>query len=145
MTRTEIVTLAAALLALAGSIVSLFVSTTLALKKERRQLLWTRELDRFLELEELAGSLVEEAGSYRPIPDDRSGLQEKLSRLEHAAGRFGRYAEVRQAIRDLHNTIGRMLTAKRNHDDDRAVRAELDPALRAFLAACDSVCEREKL
>ena len=112
--------------------------------KERRQLLWTRELDRFLQLEELAGSLIEDAGSYRPVPDDWSGLHEKLTQLEHAAGRFCRYVEVRQAIRDLHNTVGRMLTVKRNGEDDRVVRAELDPAFRALLASCDAVLKRGK-
>jgi hypothetical protein len=32
----------------------------LALRKERRQLLWSKILDRFLALEEQAGQLVEE-------------------------------------------------------------------------------------
>jgi hypothetical protein len=95
MDGSEIVTLVAAILALAGSILSLFIGTGLAIRKERRQLLWSKELDRFFDLEELAGELVEFMGSYRAIPDNRNELTEKLESLEQAAGRFARYPEVR--------------------------------------------------
>jgi hypothetical protein len=63
----DIVTLVAAVLALAGSLVTVLLGTRLALRKEKRQLLWSKELDRFLALEELAGELVEFLGGYRPI------------------------------------------------------------------------------
>jgi hypothetical protein len=76
MDGSEIVTLVAAILALAGSILSLFIG-------------------RFFDLEELAGELVEFMGSYRAIPDNRNELTEKLESLEQAAGRFARYPEVR--------------------------------------------------
>jgi hypothetical protein len=81
MTNTEIVTLAAAVIALLGSILSLFISTRLAIQKERRQLLWAKELGRFFELEELAGDLVEELVSYRSAPDDRMPLRKGSRRL----------------------------------------------------------------
>jgi hypothetical protein len=145
MTNTEIVTLAAAVIALLGSILSLFISTSLAIQKERRQLLWAKELDRFFELEELAGDLVEELVSYRSALGDRTTLTQGFGALEQAAGRFGRYPEVRQAIRDLHNTLGRMFVAKRDRQNDQEVRGELDPTFRKLLAACDKVVGREKL
>ncbi len=144
MADTEFVTLAAAVIALLGSVLSLYISTRLAVQKERRQLLWSKELDRFFELEQLAGELVEELGSYRPIPEDRTSLESRFQALELAAGRFGRYPGVRQAIRDLHNTLGRMFAAKRDHDDDRSVRTDLEPAFRKLLAACDDVVGRER-
>jgi len=144
MSNTETITLVAALIALLGSILSLFISTRLAIRKERRQLLWNKELDRFFALEELAGDLVEELGSYRPIPDDLSEFESKFEALARAAGRFSRYPEVRQAIRDLHNTLGRMFVAKRDHDDTREIRNELDPAFRKLLTACDTVTGRNK-
>jgi hypothetical protein len=145
MNITEYVTLAAAGIALLGSILSLFISTRLAIQKERRQRLWAKELDRFFELEELAGDLVEELRGYRPIPEDRTTLTQRFAVLEQAAGRFSRYPEVRQAIRDLHNTLGRMFVAKRDDQNDQEVRAELDPTFRKLLAACDKVVGREKL
>jgi hypothetical protein len=144
MDGSEIVTLVAAILALAGSILSLLIGTGLAIRKERRQLLWSKELDRFFDLEELAGELVEFMGSYRAIPDDRTELAGKLESLERADGRFARYPGVRQSVRDLHNTLGRMFVAKRDAEDDREeVRKELDPAYRKLLAACDKALKRE--
>jgi hypothetical protein len=140
----EVVTLAAAVIALLGSLLSLFIGTRLAIKKERRQLLWSKELDRFFELEHLAGELVEEVGSYRPIPEDRASLDARFRTLELAAGRFGRYPAVRQAIRDLHNALGRMFVAKRDHLDDHSIRAELDPIFRKLLAACDTVVGKRR-
>lgn len=143
MSTSDVVTLAAAVLALAGSLVTVFLGTRLALRKEKRQLLWGKELDRFFALEELAGELVEFLGGYRPIPDDRTELAEKLDALERAGGHFARYPKVRQAIRDLHNTLNRMFVAKRDGKDDRGVRAELDPAYCVLLAECDKVLKRE--
>lgn len=145
MSGTEIIILVAALISLFGSVLSLYISTRLALKKERRQLLWSKELDRFFALEELAGDLVEELGSYRPIPQDLSSFTRKFAALESAAGRFGRYPEVRQAIRELHNTLGRMFAAKRDRDDDRQVQSELEPAFRKLLSACDAVVGRQHM
>jgi hypothetical protein len=143
MSGNEIITLAAALIALFGSLLSLYISTRLAIQKERRQLLWSKELDRVFALEELAGDLVEELGSYRPIPEDPSGLGSKLAELERAAGRFARYPGVRQAIRELNNTLGRMFVAKRDREDDREIRGELELAFRKLLSACDIVVGRE--
>ena len=142
---SQIVTIAASLIALFGSLLTVFVGTSLALRKERRQLLWSKEIDRFLVLEELAGQLVEEVGSYQPIPEDRSTLAAQLEVLHQAAGRFARYLTVRQAIRDVHNALGRMIDAKSHHEGDHEIRAELDPALRRLLAACDQAIERERL
>lgn len=141
------VTLVAALVALVGSILSLFISTRLALQRERRQLLWSKELDRFFSLEELAGELVEEIGRYRPVQNEDAtpSFRTKFNALEGAAGRFGRYQEVRRAILDLHNTIGRMYVSKRDCDgDERAIRDELGPAFLALLSECDQVLGRTR-
>ncbi len=140
MSGSEIITLVASLIALLGSILSLCISTRLAIHKERRQLLWSKELDRIFALEELAGELVGELGSYGAIPDD---FYDKFQALGRSAGKFYRYPEVSQSIRDLHNTLGRMFSAKRDKEDDREIRNELDPAFRKLLSACDAVVGRE--
>jgi len=98
-----------------------------------------------LALEQLAGERVEDLGSYRPASKDEAALAVKLQALGLAAGRFGRYPQVRQAIRDLHNALNRMLDAKRNSEDDRQVRSELDPAYRTLLVECDREVGRESL
>lgn len=145
MSGSEIVTLAAALVALLGSILSLYVATRLALRKERRQLLWSKEWDRLLVLEELAGDLVEEVGSHHGIPENTTALARRFDSLERAAGRFGRYPEVRQACRDLHNALARMFDGKREHEDVRNIRKELEPAFRNLLTACDRVIGRQRV
>lgn len=136
------ITLVAALIALLGSVLSLFISTRLAVQKERRQLLWSKELDRFFALEELSGELVELMGSYKAVPEDTTSLTERLDSLERAAGRFGRYPDVRQAIRDLHNNLGRLLAANRASEDDEQIRIELKVAFQDLLSACDKVIQR---
>jgi len=142
MISSENAILAASIIALLGSILSLYIGTSLAVRKEQRQLLWSREHDRFFQLEELAGELVECLGGYRPFPKDSTELLHKLEALERAAGRFGRYPKVRQAIRDLHNVLGRMSAAKHDSEDDRAIHEELNHAYRKLLQTCDKVLGR---
>lgn len=145
MTNSEYIVLAASAISLFGSILVLYVGSDLAIKKERRQLVWSKELDRVLALEESAGRLVEEIGSHGRIPEDRTSLSERMSALEQSAGRFGRYPKLRQSIRDLHNVLGRLFAAKRDREDERTIRQELDPAYKALLAGCDAVVKRSKL
>ena len=111
-------------------------------------MLWSKELDRFFSLEELAGELVEEISSYRPARDQDApaSFRTRFEALERAAGRFSRYQGVRSAILDLHNTIGRMYVSKRDCDgDERAIRDELGPAFLGLLSACDQVLGRARV
>jgi hypothetical protein len=139
---SEVITFIAALIAVAGSIISLFISTKLAIYKERRQLLWAKELERFFSLEEQAGELVEFTRGYGSVPKDRSKLGADLADLADSAGRFARYPEVCQAIRDLHNTLARALEDKEAGNQDREAHAELGPAYQKLLSACDKVLQR---
>ena len=83
---SQIITLAASLIALATSLLSIWVSTRLAIHKERRQVLWSKEVDRFFALEELAGTLVEELDSHQAL--ERSNVVQALEEFRHTAGRF---------------------------------------------------------
>jgi hypothetical protein len=105
--------------------------------------LWSKEFDRFLVLEELAGRLVEELSSYRSF--DQAILAALLEEFRPAAGRFARYPSVQRAIRDLQNVLNQMFVAKRDHEDDRELRSELDSSMKQLLAACDYVTKRQKL
>lgn len=144
LVASQTVTLVASILALVGSLLTIVIGTRLTLLKERRQLLWSRELERFLALEELAGQLTEELASYRAL--DSCDIGPKLEECRQAAGRFARYGDVRVAILRLQNTLERMFVAKRDRrDDQQELRAELDHDLKHLLDACDQVTEREKL
>jgi len=140
----QIVTLIASLLALVGSLLTILVGTRLTLLKERRQLLWSKELERFLALEEVAGQLVEELASHRTL--DQTIVGPRLEEYRQAAGRFARYDDVRRAILKLQNTLERMFAAKRDrNDDEEQLRSELDRDLKKLLSACDQVTGRDKL
>jgi hypothetical protein len=119
-------------------------ATRLALRKERRQLLWSKLLDRFFALEEQAGQLVEELSSYRSL--DQTKVASSLEEFRQTAGRFARYDSVRRAILDLQNNLERMFVTKRDREDDeRLLRSELDVNLKKLLKACDEITKRDKL
>ena len=95
-----------------------------------------KESDRFIALEELAGQLVEELSSYRPL--DQEFLAPLFEEFRRAPGKFVRYPEVRKAALDLQNVLHRMFAAKRDHEDGQPeLRDELDAALKGLLTACD--------
>jgi hypothetical protein len=141
---TQTVTLIAAIIALIGSLLTLLIGTRLTLLRERRQLLWSKELDRFFTLEELAGELAQDLASYRSL--DAATIAPRMEELHRAAGRFARYDQVRRSILQLHNTLGRMFVAKRDSsDEERELRGELDTHLKQLLNACDEITKRQKL
>lgn len=95
-----------------------------------------KEPDRFIALEELAGQLVEELSSYRPL--DREFLAPLFDEFRRAPGKFVRYPEVRKVTLDLQNALDRMFAAKRDHEDGQPeLRDELDAELKELLTACD--------
>jgi hypothetical protein len=137
------VTLIAPIIALVVSLLTILWGTRLALVKERRQLLWSKELDRFFALEERAGQLVEELASHRAF--DQS-IGPRLEEFGQDAGRFRRHDDVRRAMLQLQNTLNQMLVAKRDHSNDaERLRSELDRDLKKLLNACDHVTGRDKL
>ncbi len=140
----QTVTLIASIIALVGSLLTILLGTRLALLKERRQLLWSKELERFFALEEHSGQLVEELASHRALAQSIVGP--RLEEYRQNAGRFARYDDVRRAILQLQNTLERMFVAKRDHNDDEDnLRSGLDRDLKKLLSACDHVTGRDKL
>jgi len=92
--------------------------------------------DHFLALEQVAGQIVEELSSYRPL--DRTFLTPLFEEFRRTPGQFARYPEIRACALKLQNVLDRMFVAKRDHQDDQhELRSELDSALKALLTACD--------
>jgi hypothetical protein len=141
----QTVTLVAAVIAAAVSVTSLGLNSRITLDRERRLVLWRKEVDRLIELEELAGGLIEDIGSYRSLETMRDRIASQVEQLEVMAGRMARYPKVRQAVRDLHNVLGRLFADRRDHKDNQQTRCELEPAYRVLLDACDSVLGRRSL
>jgi hypothetical protein len=141
-----LVSILPSLIALVASAILLYVGTKVSLRKERRQLLWAKEIDRFLVLEELAGQIVEEVICRYPIESEISPvLAEKLQAIHQATGRFARYPAVRQAIRELHHLVGRFINIRNHFEDDRTILPELDQAVGKLLEACDKAIGRKTL
>lgn len=144
---SEEATLIAALIAAASSLFTLFLTSRLTYDRERRQALVRKEIDRMFSVEELAGELAETVGLYRKVWSgiDETRLHALFMEIEAVAGRMARYPHVRQALRDVNNVCQRLFVAKRDHQDEREVRAELDPALLKLHDAVDAVLGRRAL
>ena len=114
-----------------------YLTSQFAFNRERKLVSWKREIERFFELEEFVGELVEQVGSYS---QDGVEIIEPMGKLATAAGRFRKYKAVKQSLRELHNCLGRLIDDKRKHrDEEVATRNELETQFESFLAACDSV------
>jgi hypothetical protein len=114
-----------ACLAAAVSIVNLTLSTRLSEGRERRKVIWEKELERFSELEDTAGRLVEDLLSYNIRSDaERSAALEKLQVLRGATGRFLRYPAIAVALRDVAHSAGWYISQDMKHE----TKAEFEEA-----------------
>jgi hypothetical protein len=137
-----------ACLAAAVSLVNLAWSTRLTENRERRKVLWEREIARFLELEEQAGCLVEELLSYK-LRDQahRGSINGRVGYLDGATGRFLRYEAVASSIRDLHHAAGWYISRDMQHESKaefEQARADLLSGFRKLVLACDAVSGRKQ-
>jgi hypothetical protein len=99
------------------SIVNLVWSTRLNEGRDRRKVLWERELNRFSELEDIAGHLVENLLSYSIRSEqERSSALEKLQILQGVTGRFLRYPEIASALRDVSHSAGWYISQDTKHE-----------------------------
>lgn len=137
--NAQMTTLIAAIIAALASICTLILTSRLAIKKERRQQIWQKEIDRFFALEELAGQVTEIVGSYKPLDIVQDELEPLLHQLDTCTGRFRRYREVMQAIRDLFHTATLLLAAKRDNQDSTEFETELSQFYQRLLLECDRV------
>ena len=114
------------------SIVSLVWSTRLNEGRDRRKVLWERELSRFSELEDTAGRLVEDLLSYNIRSDqERTAALEKLQVLRGATGRFLRYPSIASALRDVSQSAGWYISQDMKHES----KAEFEEARKDVTAS----------
>lgn len=106
-----------ACIAAAVSLVSLLVAPRLSESHERRKALWERELLRYLELEEVAGTLVDDLFAYRMRDEDkRQQIIKKLEFIQLATGRFMRHKNVTEALHKLANSAGWLFSKDMKHE-----------------------------
>lgn len=126
------------------AIVAAGLTQVLIARRERKQQVLIRQLDRFLALEELVGEVVEMVQSYQPKMKGEV-LRDKLQKLAVQAGTFHRFQKVSQAIRDLHHCASVLWSQDQRHEDDRETRKELEEKRGAFVKACDEALENTEV
>ena len=111
-----------------GNLVLHWLSTI----NDTRQKIIDKELNRFFELEELAGEITERSGSYnRKLQDDK--LDECFHKMDLSAGKFRRYSNMKQAIRDLSQYAKILVDCRRSNDDDRQAKKEMEDVYNKFI------------
>jgi hypothetical protein len=142
----DYVSIVVACIAAAVSIVTLVLTTRLTEGRERRKVLWERELSRFSDLEDVAGRLVEDLMRYNIREDgQRADALEKLRFLRTASGRFLRYESVASALRDLENAAGWYISQDMKHDSRAEVekaRADVNDSFKKLIQACDETLRK---
>lgn len=137
----DYVAIVVACVAAAVSIVTLVLTTRLTEGRERRKVLWERELVRFAELEDVAGRLVEDLLRYNIRSDEERNLAyEKLQFLRTATGRFLRYKSVASALRDLENAAGWYIREDMRHESKaeyEKARADVFGSFEKLISTCD--------
>jgi len=130
-----------ACIAAAVSLVSLLIAPRLSESHERRKALWERELLRFLELEEVAGTLVDDLFAYRMRDEDkRQQITKKLEFVQLATGRFMRHTNVTEALHKLANSGGWLFSQDMKHkssEEFKEARNDVVADFRALLRAID--------
>lgn len=130
-----------ACLAAAVSLVNLAWTTRLTEGRERRKVLWERELARFSELEDVAGRLVEDLMRFNIREEaERESAYEKLQYLSIAAGRFLRYDKIAGALRDLENAAGWYIREDMqfgSSEEYKKARDDVSRSFKALIDACD--------
>src|SRR5215470_20252632 len=144
MMTAEIVTLTASVIAAVTSIGSLFLNTRLAIRKEQRMLLWEKELDRLMELEEMAGMVQEIALRYIREEIIETELKPLQDKLRQAAGRFGRYPDLAKSIRELNHCCS-VAVAEEMNGDEPLEWQKIKPAFQEFIHQCDLVTKRSPI
>lgn len=144
----EYAAIIAASIAAMASVVTLLLNTKLTINREKRKALWDKEIDKFIELEEIAGKITEDLLSYScRDEDDKKEYYSNAAYLRIAAGKFRRYPEVLQALRDLSHSAGWYFSQDMKHEtteEFNKVRADLEESFNALIAACDNAIGRPK-
>ena len=130
-----------ACIAAAVSLVSLLIASRLSESQERRKALWERELLRFLELEEVAGTLVDDLFAYRVRDEDkRQQISQKLEFVRRATGRFLRYKDVTAALHKLGNSAGWFFSQDMKHQSSKEfkeAKSDVEQDFRKLLRTSD--------
>lgn len=139
-------TLIASIVAATASLVSLFISYRLTIRSERKQALWKKEIDRFFQLEEVSGEIVETLLSGNLIfePEFMEGIINNIQTLKAFTGKLRRYERVSNAIEAFREASVNLISVNRKNLDDFKEKRDLESKFRLLLIECDKVTERNQ-
>ena len=141
-TLKDNVAIVVAFIAATVSIINLIWSTRLNEGRERRKALWERELNRFSELEDIAGRLVEDLLSNNIRSEQvLSTSWENLKTLRDSTGRFLRYPAIASALRQVTHSAGWYISQDMKHEnktDYEEVRNEVINSFDELVRAIDA-------
>ena len=142
----EYAAIIAASIAAIVSIVTLLLNTKLTINREKRKALWDKEIDKFMELEEVAEKVTEDLLCYRcREEDEKQEYFDNAAYLRIAAGKFHRYPEVLQALRELNHSAGWYFSQDMKHktkEEYEEARYDLEKSFNSLIAACDKAIGR---
>ncbi|WP_353566729.1 hypothetical protein [Haloferula sargassicola] len=138
----EYLTLAAAAIAALTSVISLLLNTRLTLTREKRSVLWKREVERLFEIEELAGQAQEYALDYRPTESKKERFAPMRERLELSAGRVSRYPELAKSLRELGHWGSIAASFGEGTEQVMEARSEIPKHFAKILHECDTITKR---
>ncbi len=138
--------LVAATIAAVASIISIFINVYLTSTVQRKNRLWNKEFERFLELEERTGVLVEDLMRFGCRSDiEKNKFYERTQYLRDDAGRFRRYPDVIEALRKLNNDASWYFSQDMKHETKEEfyeARNNLESSFKDLLTAIDKVVKR---
>ena len=133
--------LAGVLIGAAISLATLVLSSRLTERREWRKVIFEREHLRLAELQEVAGTLVEDLMRLQIRTDEeKTSAFEKLKFIRTASGRFLRYRSVASALRDLENSAGWYIREDMRHEtkeEFEKARADVESSFKSLSRACN--------
>ncbi|MFZ3516628.1 hypothetical protein LC147_26520 [Vibrio harveyi] len=143
MTKEEL-TLIAAVIAALTSIFSLILGSSLALSREKKKLVWEKQIERITALEEQVGITQEIILRHSSAEQIRIAYLEVSEDLKLQAGRFAKYPELAKSLRVFCHCCDLLLDDKLQGNDYRDSRENVPKAFDDVMKQCEQVLQRVK-
>ncbi|ATG92566.1 hypothetical protein [Methylomonas koyamae] len=127
------------------STIAAFFNIHLSSKYERENKLWEKELDHLIELEKKVSKLVNDLLCYRYRNTNSNEIYEIQNYLQSAMGYFGRYSELREAIRLVRHDAGWYFDQDSKQADQATLlkaREDLIQSYNNFIEAHDKILKK---
>lgn len=108
-------------------------------RNDQKKILWEKELDRLLHIQELAGELTESIPNCMPEPEFLPETVKKMCELRDSAGKFRRYPKLNESIKNLYYSLCTVLDQNRKSDIQHEALQKLENDHNALVSACKQI------